>query len=174
MDDDTTITAEPLTRAAFAPFGQVIELDGAERFPINGGAAERFHALAKVDVLGAHGHALISIVRGKPRRLPLSVAFVERHPLGSQAFHPLSTQPFMVVVAPDEGGKPGRPRAFVTAPGQGVSYAAGTWHGVLAPLEVECDFLVVDRGGDGDNCEEHHFDTPWIVTRRARRSVAAR
>ncbi len=158
-----TILVEPLTRAAFAPFGQVIELEGAEHFSINAGAAERYHALAAVEVRGESAHAVISLVRGRPRSLPLVLSFVERHPLGSQAFHPLSQHPFLVVVAPDEGGKPGRPRAFRTSPGQGVNYAAGTWHGILAPLEAECDFLVVDRTGDGDNCEEHHFAEPWTI-----------
>lgn len=158
-----TLRTEPLTRAAFAAFGQVIELAGAEHFPINGGAAERYHALASVEVRGENARAVISIVRGKPRAMPMVLSFVERHPLGSQAFHPLSRQPFLVVVAPDEGGKPGKPRAFLTSPGQGVSYAAGTWHGVLAPLDAECDFLVVDRQGEGDNCEEHHFAEPWTI-----------
>lgn len=160
----TTIVAEPLTREAFAPFGQVIECDGAlDRFPINAGEAERFHALAHVELRGEGARAIVSIVRGKPRAIPHAVAFVERHPLGSQAFHPLSRTPFLVVVAPDEGGKPGRPRAFLTAPGQGVNYAAGTWHGILAPLHVDSEFLVVDRSGDGDNCEEHHFAEPFSV-----------
>lgn len=163
MAQDTTVLVEPLTRAAFAPFGEVIDLEGAEHFPINAGAAERYHALAAVDVRGPNARASISIVRGKPRALPLSLPFVERHPLGSQAFHPLSQHPFLVVVAPDEGGRPGKPRAFLTSPGQGVNYAVGTWHGILAPLEAECDFLVVDRGGDGDNCEEHRFAEPWII-----------
>ena len=45
-----TLTLQPLTRAAFEPFGDVIELDGAQHFPINGGTTERFHDLARVDV----------------------------------------------------------------------------------------------------------------------------
>lgn len=156
-----TIITEPLTRAAFAPFGQVIE-PGDAHHPINSGAATRFHDLAQVEALD--GRACISIVRGRPKALPLVLRFVERHPLGTQTFHPLAPRPFLVVVAPDEGGRPGRPRAFLTKPGQGINYARGTWHGVLTPLDEETDFLVVDRVGEGDNCEEHHFDEPWTVT----------
>ena len=37
---------EALTKAAFAPFGEVIEIDGAQHFPINQGFAERFNDLA--------------------------------------------------------------------------------------------------------------------------------
>ena len=44
------LPVEPLTRAAFAPFGDVIEADGAQCFEINNGSTTRFHDLARVDV----------------------------------------------------------------------------------------------------------------------------
>jgi ureidoglycolate lyase len=134
-----TLRPEPLTRDAFAPYGQVIEAAGADPRP------------------------LISIFRGQPYTLPLQLTLVERHPLGSQAFYPLSQHPFLVVVAPDESGTPGTPRAFLTAPGQGINIAMNTWHGVLTPLEADADFLCVDRGGEGNNLEEHFFPEPWTV-----------
>lgn len=157
------ITIEPLSAAAFAPFGQVIEMAGANHYPINGGMTERYHDLARVELGGVHPRPLISIFRGKPYALPLSLRMVERHPLGSQAFYPLSDLPFLVIVAADLSGTPDLPRAFLTTPGQGVNIAMNTWHGVLTPLQRECDFIVVDRGGDGNNLEEHHFDVPHIV-----------
>ena len=67
------------------------------------------------------------------------------------------------VVAPDEGGRPGAPVAFLSGPGQGVQYHAGTWHGVLAPLEGPADFLIVDRVGTADNLEEVTLAEPWEV-----------
>tara|TARA_R110002020_G_scaffold410838_3_gene620539 strand:+ start:956 stop:1468 length:513 start_codon:yes stop_codon:yes gene_type:complete len=157
------ILIEPLTAAAFAPYGQVIDLDGAEHFPINNGMTERYHDLARVELGGAHARPLLSIFRGKPYDLPLTLRMVERHPLGSQAFYPLGDRPFLVIVADDLSGTPGTPRAFLTRPGQGVNIAMNTWHGVLTPLEAESDFLVVDRGGDGNNLQEHHFDLPHTV-----------
>ncbi|MBR7539978.1 ureidoglycolate lyase, partial [Mycobacterium tuberculosis] len=78
---------EPLTREAFAPFGDVIELEGAKQFPINQGTTIRFHDLANVDV-GGGGRALISLFRGQPRTLPFEVEMLGRHPRGSQAFIP--------------------------------------------------------------------------------------
>ena len=33
----------PLTREAFAPFGDVIETEGAHHYPINQGTTERYH-----------------------------------------------------------------------------------------------------------------------------------
>jgi ureidoglycolate lyase len=158
-----TITTEPLTREAFAPFGQVIETAGANHYPINAGRAERFHDLARVELAGVHARALISIFRGQNTALPYTFDLVERHPLGSQAFYPLSANPFLVIAAPDEGGTPGTPRAFLTAPGQGINIAINTWHGVLTPLVETSEFLIVDRGGDGNNLEEFRFEAPWTV-----------
>lgn len=158
-----TIRIEPLTREAFAPFGQVIDIEGAKHFPINRGMTERYHDLARIELGGPDPRPLLSIARGKPYRLPLTLAMVERHPLGSQAFYPLSPRPFLVIVAPDHHGTPTTPRAFLTRPGQGINYAMNTWHGVLTPLDEEADFLIIDRGGEGNNLEEHFFPEPYLV-----------
>jgi ureidoglycolate lyase len=155
-----TLTAGPLTPDAFAPFGDVIEAAGSS-YPINNGMVDRYHDLARLDF--ADGGAGISLAEGRPYDLPLRLTLVERHPLGSQAWIPLGPEPFLVIVAPDEGGVPGAPQAFVTAPGQGVNYLRGIWHGVLTPLRQPQRFLVVDRIGPGENLQEHHYDHPWTV-----------
>lgn len=160
---DRLIRIEPLTPQAFAPFGQVIQTEGARHYPINAGMTERYHDLARVELGGVHPRPLISIFRGQPYALPLNLGLVERHPLGSQAFYPLSDNPWLVIVAEDEAGTPARLRAFRPAPGQGVNIAMNTWHGVLTPLERESAFLVVDRGGEGDNLEEYRFELPWRI-----------
>jgi ureidoglycolate lyase len=159
----TTIRIKPLTSEAFAPFGQVIEIAGAEHYPINRGMTERYHDLAKIELGGPDPRPLLSILRGKPYALPLELDMVERHPLGSQAFYPLSPHPFLAIVALDQHGTPETPRAFLTAPGQGINLAMNTWHGVLTPLEAEADFLVIDRGGPGNNLEEFFFLEPHTV-----------
>jgi ureidoglycolate lyase len=158
-----TLTTEPLSRDAFAPFGQVIEMKGAHHYPINSGNCERYHDLARVELGGVHARPLISLLRSRHFTLPLELRMVERHPLGSQAFYPLSQHPFLVVVATDESGTPGTLRAFVTTPGQGVNIAMNTWHGVLTPLDADADFLCVDRGGEGNNLEEHFFSDSWTI-----------
>lgn len=87
----------------------------------------------------------------------MTLDLMERHPDGSQAFLPMTQNPFLVVVASDEDGVPGRPVAFETQPGQGVNYHRNVWHGVLAPLHEPGLFAVVDRVGAGPNLEEHRF-----------------
>lgn len=165
MAVSTNITIEPLTAAAFAPFGEVIETTGAHHYPINDGMTERFHDLARIELGGIAARPVISIFRGQPYALPLSLKLVERHPLGSQAFFPLGEVSWLVIVAEDDSGSPVRLRAFEPASAQGVNIAMNTWHGVLTTLERESDFLVVDRGGEGNNLEEHHFAMPPMVTR---------
>jgi ureidoglycolate lyase len=158
------LTARPLTRESFAPFGQVLDADGWENhYPINAGNCERFHDLATAEAAGTEARVILSIFRGKPYAFPLKLAMMERHPYGSQAFMPLSPRPFLVVVAPNSGGVPGEPRAFVTAPGQGVNYPRNLWHAVLTPIGEPQDFLVVDRVGVEKNLQEHHFAAPWTI-----------
>ena len=155
------VIPEPLTADAFAQFGDVIEAsDRAEVLPINYGWTTRFNALT--DVAVGDGQAIISIFRSKPLTPPILKIF-ERHPLGSQAFYPLTDSPWLVIVAEDEGGTPTRLRAFRPVPGQGVNIAMNTWHGVLTPFNEPQEFLVVDRGGDGSNLEEFFFVAPWEI-----------
>ena len=83
---------------------------------------------------------------------------MERHPLGSQAFIPTGPHLWLTVVAP--AGNPPEPsdlRAFIAGAGQGVNYHRGVWHHPLIALEAVSDFIVVDRGGGGDNCDEYYF-----------------
>ena len=156
-----TIRAEPLTPEAFAGFGDVIRLRSAPDRLINGGLCGRHHDLARLDIL--EGRAGISLFDAAPRALPYRLDLMERHPLGSQAFLPMSLTSFLVTVAEDEGGAPGRPRAFLTAPGEGVNIGRGVWHGVLTPLEAPGLFAVVDRIGEGANLEETRIDPPWEI-----------
>jgi ureidoglycolate lyase len=156
-----TLVAQPLTADAFAPFGEVLDTAGAPDRLINQGLCGRYHDRARLDF--ADGRAGISLFDAEPRSLPYRLDMVERHPDGSQAFLPMTQAPFLVIVAPDESGTPGRPLAFLTAPGQGINLARGTWHGVLTPLSAPGLFAVVDRIGPGANLQEHWFDSPWTV-----------
>jgi len=157
------LTIEPLTRTAFEPFGDVIELDGAKQIPINLGTTIRFHDLARIDVEDEGGRAIVNLFRGQPRDLPFEVSMLERHPLGSQAFLPLNDRPYLVVVAPAGELDPSQIRAFVTRGWQGVNYAKGVWHHPLLSLDQVSDFIVVDRSGSGRNLDEVSLAEPvWL------------
>ncbi|MEO0359648.1 MAG: ureidoglycolate lyase [Pseudomonadota bacterium] len=155
------VKARPLTAEAFAPFGDVIALRDKPDRIINQGLCGRHHDLTALDV--SDGRPAISLFDAEPRALPHRLDMMERHPAGSQAFLPMTENPFLVVVARDEDGRPGAPLAFLTAPGQGVNYARGAWHGVLTPLAAPGLFAVIDRVGPGENLEEFWFEEPWII-----------
>lgn len=156
------IQAEPLTPDAFAPFGEVLSADGAPDRLINAGLCGRYHDRAKLD-FGPGGRAGISIFKAVPRSLPYTFDLLERHPEGSQAFIPMTDAPFLVIVAPDEGGRPGAPRAFLTRGDQAINLHRGTWHGVLTPLHEPGLFAVVDRIGTTPNLEEVILTHPVTV-----------
>ncbi|MCC4118700.1 ureidoglycolate lyase [Aromatoleum toluclasticum] len=158
------IVAEALTPEAFAPFGDVIAArDDVRRFAINGGNTMRFHDLAHIDP-GPDGRSIVSVFRGQPRRLPFTLRMMERHPLASQAFMPLSGAPYLVVVAP-AGEAPGVEglRVFLARGDQGVNYARGVWHHPLLALNAVADFLVIDRDGPGHNCDEVILPEPVVI-----------
>jgi ureidoglycolate lyase len=158
---ERTLRLEPLTAAAFASFGEVIEITGTPDKLINQGMCGRHHDLARLDF--GTGAAGISLFNAQARHLPYLVELVERHPEGSQAFIPMNQVPMMVIVAEDDAGVPAGLRAFLSAPGQSINLHRGIWHGVLAPFEAPGQYAVVDRIGHGDNLEEHWFDQPFTV-----------
>jgi ureidoglycolate lyase len=157
----------PLTKEAFAPFGDVIERDPASVRMINGGNTERHHALAAPDVVGEGARVVLNIFRGQPRGFPYAVTMMERHPLGSQSFSPLSGRAFLVVVSEDDNGKPGKPHAFLASGQQGVNYHRNVWHHPLMSLGEISDFLVADRDGPGNNLEEYFFEQPYMIAEPA-------
>jgi len=157
---------EPLTKAAFAPFGDVIEMQGSDWFPINNGSTQRFHHLGKVQVFGDDGQAGISLARGDAFAFPIRIRMLERHPRGSQAWIPFDQTPFVAVVAPNGANdKPDETglRAFYVQGIQGVNYHAGTWHHPLMSLDKQGDFIVVDRIGVAPNCDECDLEQTYIV-----------
>ena len=145
---------EPLTQQGFAPYGDVIEINDANQIiSINQGLADRHHDLAEVDVNDENGHAIISIIDTQKVCLPLRISVMERHPLGSQAFMPIGDNPYIVVVTESGEFDYQQLKGFLARPNQGVNYAKGVWHHSCMSLNGANQFLVVDRGGQGPNCD---------------------
>jgi len=163
------ITPKPLTASAFAAFGDVIEANNeAKNFAINDGFTQRYHDLAKVDVTDVDadnnkGHTLINIFRSTPLAQPIAIKMMERHPHGSQAFIPLGENPYLVVVAPKGEFDVSKLEVFLASSNQGVNYHKGTWHHFCLALSSESDFLVVDRGGEGNNCDVLELDGSLVI-----------
>lgn len=160
-----TILVEPISQVAFSPFGNLIDCSGAPDKIINQGLCGRYHDRADLDFVNGPdgGEAGISLFQAQLRALPLKLDMVERHPLGSQAFIPMSMDGFLVIVAKDIGGQPAQPMAFQTKPGQVINFHKNIWHGVLTPISGSGLFAVIDRIGSGENLEEYWFDEPYEV-----------
>lgn len=157
------LVVKPISLDAFAQFGDVIDVSepSVEKRLINNGTTMRFHRLSKASL--QDGEVIISLFRGDARVFPFSIEMMERHPLGSQTFYPLQNRPWLAVVAADENGKPGTPKAFVCTGKQGLTYARNVWHHPLIALGEQSDFLVVDREGSGANLKEAYYETPYII-----------
>lgn len=151
------LVPEKLTKEKFASFGDVLEVAGAKRILINEGTTERFHALSTLDIADEGGAGILSIFRATARPAPIRIAMMERHPLGSQAFFPLSDKPWLVVVSSAAKPAPDNLKAFLARGDQGVQYAKNTWHHPLLIIEPKQDFLIADRVGQGENLEEIWF-----------------
>jgi ureidoglycolate lyase len=152
----------PLTPERFAPYGDVIETSAHVHEAMNEARFERFDDLCNIDV---DGRVAVSVARCRTATaLPYRFDIVERHPLGSQAFVPLTPVEFVVVVAPPaETVDASDLRAFVTNGRQGINYHRGTWHMPLIAFEAGQRFLVIDRAGDTPNCDEHTLDESVLL-----------
>ena len=158
------VVPQQLTAENFAVYGDVISVsESAEHFAINDGHTMRYHDLAEVDVTEQQGTTLLNIFRSTPLAFPLPIEMMERHPLGSQAFIPMSNQPYVVVVAPSGELDTSKIEVFLASSKQGVNYHKGTWHHFCLALNEVSDFLVVDRGGKGDNCDVEKLNGSLVI-----------
>lgn len=167
-----TLTVLPLTAERFAPFGDVIETSIEHKQAMNSSKFERYSDLAQVNIgPDTGGRPSVSIARCRTAtELPYRLDMLERHPLGSQAFMPLTRFPFIVVVAPAaEDVEVDEIIAFVTNGRQGINYHQGVWHMPMVSMQREQEFLIIDRaiegeeGEESDNCDEHYLSDPILI-----------
>ena len=84
------IKAKKITKKNFSKFGQLIDTSKKNPININDGYAKRFDNLINVDTYKKKGKAIVSIFKAKKRKFPMKINMMEKHPLGSQAFIPVS------------------------------------------------------------------------------------
>jgi ureidoglycolate lyase len=150
--------AQPLTEAAFAPFGFVLDV------PTGGRRTGPHEIFADARGDAKLGVTLISLM---PSQRPRRVAQIERHINAVQYFLHLSGGPVSLVVFPTQtDGSPdlARPHAYRAQAGQSFGYHKGTWHaGVAALGEAACVASILSRDGTQADVEEHAVETPIEV-----------
>ena len=154
-----TLKAQPLTADAFAPFGDVLAA------PAQPG---RSYFDGLLDNRRANARASLSIVNAVPAaRLPLEVTLLERHEFSSQSFVPIQGGRWLVIVCPScANGEPDilQARAFVTQPGQGLTYRCNVWHHGLIVLNEPASYAIVMWRDNTEADEEFRQVAPFAVS----------
>jgi ureidoglycolate lyase len=152
-----TLTAVPLTAAAFAPFGRVVSAGLQPGSSANQGTAVRFDFCAELASTRPASKPNLAVFRSVPKSLPHEVVLLERHPCSTQVFVPMIVSRYLVCVAPtlpDGGPDLSGLQAFICAPGQGVAYAPGTWHHPMVALDAPGEFVMLAwEDGTALDCE---------------------
>lgn len=125
-----SLTVQPLTREAFASYGEVISERGDVHLDFDGGSV----------------NAAVQTVEARP----LSFDFLGRHERTEQVFSPLGTQRSIIAVAPPSNGASAVPdaqqmAAFLVDGSCAFKLHRGTWHTSAFPLADRASFLVLDR-----------------------------
>lgn len=162
------IHARPLDAEAFKPFGRVISAGLQAGSEANQGTAVRFDFCTDLLSTRPEAKANLAVFRSTARTLPLDVVLLERHPCSTQVFIPMVVTRYLVCVAPTlPDGSPdvSKLQAFVCGPGQGVSYAPGTWHHPMVSLDTQAEFAMLawEDGGPRD-CEIQKLISPVSIT----------
>ncbi len=136
------VAAEPLSSAAWAPFGQVIGQDDCV-LELREGAA--FH----LDVLTYQWR-------------PLRCDHLNRHHTATQALIPLGGAPAVIIVAPAQvdftaGDHLDSVRAFVISGDRAINLAIATWHWGPYPLGPEVHLANVQGRDVADDNEVAHL-----------------
>lgn len=155
------IVLKPLTADAFSAFGDVIDAQvPCEQYPINEGLTQRHNALASIDCAVKDGAPALSMFCAQAVDAGFVLRALERHPLGTQAFINTSGNPYAIVVAPRGSLREDSIQGFLASASQSISYHRGTWHHYLLALRGPSNFVVVDRIGPGNNCDEMKLAEP--------------
>jgi len=153
------VEAEPLSKEAFVPFGEVIGVSLEGGASANQGTALRFDWLAQFENTRIDAKPNLAVFRSIAKSSPFAVKLLERHPCSTQLFVALKAARFLVIVAPDApNGTPdlAKLRAFIGHPGQGINYKCGLWHHPIVALDQEAELLMLAwEDGSKRDCEVH-------------------
>lgn len=142
------VELEPLTAQAFAGYGEVIGL--AEGPPVFSGS----HIKSWRQDFACDGPVEVMLARYAHQ--PMQLSLLERHFNVTQAFIPLSADPWVMVVAGltipadrDARPAPDSVRAFHVPAGRGIMLARGAWHALTRfPVNPAGAAFVLITGAD--------------------------
>ena len=141
------IDPQPLTRAAFAPFGDVFDVPDTP--------GRTYYEDALGNLRPAARPSLSLSLKPETVDRPFTAELLERHEFSSQSFVPIDAGRWLVVVAPHAAA--GGPdvagvKAFIATASQGVTYRANIWHHGLTTLDRPGRFAIFmwRDGGPGD------------------------
>lgn len=141
------IHAPPITREAFAPFGEVVlpARQDIEPVMVNFGTAARRNNVGELAQDRPHSKPNLAGFHCKPwSRFPVLAESMEKHPRSAQLFVPMNVSRYLVVVAPGDAAPDIEGlRAFVATPAEGVIYRANVWHMPLIVFDRPADFVML-------------------------------
>lgn len=151
------LVLRPVSEAAFAPFGWIVQPNATAR-PANGGTARRSDVHAQpADEIRPGCRLVTSIFEAKAQPCEGPVAMLERHPHSAQLIAPLGGAGHVVIVClsrPDGGPDLGTLSAFAFLAGQGMIYRRGLWHHPILAIGSDARFLVQSwQDGTPSDCE---------------------
>ncbi|AWN50568.1 ureidoglycolate lyase [Methylobacterium sp. 17Sr1-1] len=141
-----TLPIEPITAEAFAPYGTLLV------GPASGPRQDRAAAIenGRPDV-----PLNLALIRSEPFTGSMPLRRLERHPHSAQSFLPLAVGAYLVVVAPDAGGRPDEAGllAFRVPGDTGIVYRSGAWHAHMTTLSAPGTFaMLVHEDGSAEDC----------------------
>lgn len=150
------IKAQSITAADFAPYGTLI--NPAIETP-------RLNFAVPVENARASARANLCIVRPPVVTLPLTIDVMERHAFSTQAFFPLDTLRYVIVVAlGEEAPVSASLRAFIVPGHEGISYHRGVWHIGMAVLDRPCGMAMLVHEDSGPRDTDYLSVAPFTVS----------
>jgi len=147
----------PLTREAFAPFGQVLQASGAP--------TERQPFAARMVNGRGDARPNLTYMRIEPESDAIRIKVLERHVHSNQTFVPLNGTRQLVVVcpsAPDGWPLIGALQAFVAEGSQAINYDANVWHAPRMALCAPGEFVMF-RWDDGGPLDTELFELEQAI-----------
>jgi ureidoglycolate lyase len=159
-----SLTAQKVSREAFAPYGWLMDTAGAGGTAINSGSSRRVDGLTPLAFDADAGKPCLAIFKARARNPAGPWTELERHRLGTQTFVPLNGVRYVVLVAlgadaPDVSTL----QAFTVSGHQIITLRAGTWHHGLLAL-ADGDFVVLERSAAEVDCELAQLLEPVSIT----------